>query len=196
MKKTYIAITGNIGCGKTTISNFLKTIGYNVIDVDKISHNLLDSEQIISKLKNIFGNFFLENNKVNRKKLGDYVFKSKENLKILNSIMHPEIIKELENQMINSKDKFVFVDIPLLFELKLENKFDKIICTNLSKKIQIQRIKIRDNLTYKKIRNVIRNQLSLQYKIEKSNYLVRTKNKKYLKKDIMYILKEIKNENK
>lgn len=195
MNKLYIAITGSIGCGKTTISNFLKTIGYNVIDVDKISHDLLETDEIISKLRNIFGNFFIKDNKINRFKLGKYVFASKSRIKKLNNIMHPEIIKKLEIIMKESQEKFVFVDIPLLFELSLENKFNKIICTKLSKKEQIKRIRKRNNLSYKNIRDIIRNQISLNYKLENSDYIIRTKNKKIMKKDILFILKELRYEN-
>lgn len=195
MNKLYIAITGSIGCGKTTISNFLKTIGYNVIDVDKISHDLLETDEIISKLRNIFGNFFIKDNKIDRFKLGKYVFASKSRIKKLNNIMHPEIIKKLEIIMKESQEKFVFVDIPLLFELSLENKFNKIICTKLSKKEQIKRIRKRNNLSYKNIRDIIRNQISLNYKLENSDYIIRTKNKKIMKKDILFILKELRYEN-
>lgn len=89
-----IGITGSIACGKSTVSGYLKSKGYVVIDADKIGHEALDSDYVKEKLILTFGNDILENNKINRRKLGELVFGKSNNLNILNSIIHPEIRKK------------------------------------------------------------------------------------------------------
>ena len=89
-----IGITGSIACGKSTVSNYLKSKGYIVIDADKIGHEALEDDYVKEKLILAFGNKILEDNKINRQKLGELVFGNSSNLNVLNSIIHPEIRKK------------------------------------------------------------------------------------------------------
>ena len=73
--KYAIVLTGGIGSGKSTIASFLKLYGYEVVCADSIAHTLLD--QSAKEITEIFGNEILENNKINRKKLGEIVFSNK-----------------------------------------------------------------------------------------------------------------------
>lgn len=190
MKKV-IAITGSIGSGKTTISNYIRDYNYKVYDVDKMAHELLLERKIKEKISKVFGDLVIENDEVNRKKLGNIVFNDKKKLEELNNIIHPELILKIK-QIIKLGESPIFFDIPLLFELKLEKLFTKIICVYVDYDEQIKRIKKRDNRTIKEINKMIESQLPIDYKIQHSDFVIYNDN--ISKEKIKKILKAI-NEN-
>ena len=119
-----IGITGSIACGKSTVSNYLKSKGYIVIDADKIGHEALDDDYVKEKLILAFGNEILEDNKINRQKLGELVFGNSSNLNVLNSIIHPEIRKKILEKI----DKNVFDSFNVFL---YDHKRDKlVVCTD------------------------------------------------------------------
>jgi len=103
-----IGITGSIGSGKTTAAKIFSKYHYTRIDADEIGHELLKSnKKIKNKLITYFGNEIIgKNGNIDRKKLGGIVFNDKNELKKLNSIMHPLIINEIKNKI-----KKIFVSL-------------------------------------------------------------------------------------
>ena len=173
-----IGITGGIGTGKSTVSDYLRLKGYNVIDADKISREVIKETKI--KEMNIaeFGEGILEktsNNKsdISRSNLRKLVFNNKENVTKLNSIMHPAIIEEIRKQIEQQKmEKLVFVDIPLLFEIKLEYLFDKVALVYANQKIQLERVMKRDNIPKEEALKIINSQMSIEEKKQKSDFII------------------------
>ena len=124
-----VGLTGGIGSGKSTVSRILQKKGYPLIDLDKISHEVIEYPEVIEKLVKAFGEDILdENGKISRRKLGAVVFGNKEKLREINSIMHPVILAEMRRQvrLLEKINKIVFVEIQLLFEVKWEKEFDVI----------------------------------------------------------------------
>ena len=173
-----IGITGGIGTGKSTVSNYLRLKGYNVIDADKISREVIKETKIKKMIIAEFGEGILEktsNNKsdISRSNLRKLVFNNKENVTKLNSIMHPAIIEEIRKQIEQQKmEKLVFVDIPLLFEIKLEYLFDKIALVYASQKIQLERVMKRDNIPKEEALKIINSQMSIEEKKQKSDFII------------------------
>lgn len=166
-----IALVGNIASGKSTVEQVLTSNGFLVLDTDSVAHILLDNNQ---EVINAFKDFdILENGKISRETLGRVVFSSKENKKKLENILHPQIRQEILKFFDeNSDKKAVFVAIPLLFEAKMEDLFDKIVFVYTDDKIRLNRLIARNNYTleYAKVR--INSQLSQDEKVKKSDIVI------------------------
>ena len=168
-----MGITGSIACGKSTVSNYLKEKGYTIIDADKLGHIALTSDEVKEKLKKSFGLTILENNEISREKLGKLVFGNDENLKILNSIVHPYIRKIILQLQENHRDeRFVFLDIALLFEAGFEDLVEKIIVVHVDEKIQLARLMSRNALSKEQAMFRIESQMSSKDKSILGNYVI------------------------
>ena len=168
-----IGITGSIACGKSTVSNYLRDKGYTIIDADKIGHTALTDNEVREKLEKSFGLRIIENNEISREKLGKLVFGNDENLKILNSIVHPYIRKIILQLQENHRDeRFVFLDIALLFEAGFEDLVEKIIVVHVDEKIQLARLMSRNALSKEQAMFRIESQMSSKDKSILGNYVI------------------------
>ena len=168
-----IGITGSIACGKSTVSNYLKSKGYIVIDADKIGHEALDDDYVKEKLILAFGNEILEDNKINRQKLGELVFGSSRNLNVINSIVHPEIRKKILEKIDKNNDKeLIFIDVALLFEAKFDDLVDKIIVVYVDENTQLTRLMKRNSISKKEALSRIVSQMSPIEKAKLGDYTV------------------------
>ena len=174
-----IGITGSIACGKSMVSNYLREKGYTIIDADKLGHIALTSDEVKEKLKNSFGYIILENNEISREKLGKLVFGNNENLKVLNSIVHPYIRKIiLQLQEKHRDERLVFLDIALLFEAGFEDLVEKIIVVHVDEKIQLARLMSRNALSKEQAMFRIESQMSSNDKSKLGDYVINNSNTK------------------
>ena len=93
-KKVYV-ITGPIGSGKSTAIKYLKNKGFSTVDLDKVSNDILNSDQSIAFLKEEFPEALVQNG-VNRAIMADIVFKNKDKLTILENYLHPKVLLALQ----------------------------------------------------------------------------------------------------
>ena len=174
-----IGITGSIACGKSTVSNYLKDKGYTIIDADKLGHIALTSDEVREKLEKSFGLRIIENNEISREKLGKLVFGNEENLKILNSIVHPYIRKQiLQLQEKHSDERLVFLDIALLFEAGFEDLVEKILVVHINEKEQLTRLMNRNSLSLDSAMSRIKSQMSSEDKSKMGDYVINNSNTK------------------
>lgn len=169
-----IGITGGIASGKSHVVDVISKMGYEVIDSDKISYELsLKGNKVYNEIINTFGEeYVLSNGEIDRKKLGRLIFNSEKDKLKLNEISHPYIIKEIKKRLKESQGSIVFLDIPLLYEAKLEYLCDKIICVYLDKTKQIERLMARDGIDYEYALKKINSQIDLQIKAKQSDYII------------------------
>lgn len=167
-----IAIVGNIACGKSTVENLLTENGYLVFDTDKISHEILYEQQqdIINKFQDFD---IIDEGKISRKKLGSLVFKNKKLRKKLEEIIYPKLKERLMEIFKNfSREDFVFISIPLLFEVGWQKLFDKILFIDTSDKIRLKRLMERNNLTEEEALARINAQQPPKDKIKNSDFVI------------------------
>lgn len=170
-----VGITGLIASGKSTLSSYLKSQGYKIVDADAISRDITKKDRIgYTKVVEEFGRDILSSNgEIDRAKLSNIVFNDKNALKKLNDTLHPLIFQEIDRQLDLYKDeKILFLDAPLLFEAKLDKKCDEVILVFCDEEVQISRIQKRDNKDYDSAKKIIDSQIAKEFKIEKSDYII------------------------
>ena len=137
-----IAITGGIASGKSKLSNFLRSKGEVVIDLDEISHTLTDSdEDTIHAILETFGDDIKrKSGGIDRKLLASKIFSDSESKKQLEEILHPRIRQKMMDEINSVKKDNVFVEVQLLAEKNMAQMFDHIIIISTPKEEQINRL--------------------------------------------------------
>ncbi len=189
--KNAIALTGGISTGKSTVCNLFKLHGFLTIDADEISHKLLDENS--NEISSMFGEQYVENNKVLRKKLGTIIFSNEENKLKLEALLHPLIKEEIikQSRIFESQNKPYFVDIPLFFE-KMNYPISKSLVIYTPKDIQVQRLMKRDNIDEEEALLKISNQMDIEEKKKLANLVIdNSKNLKNLQNEVERIMGEI-----
>lgn len=184
-----IGITGSIACGKSTVSNYLIAKGYTIIDADKIGHVALASNDVKRKLSEKFGDEILENNEISREKLGKLVFGNDNNLKILNSIIHPKIKELILKLQEEHKDEdLVFLDIALLYEANFVDLVEKVAVVYVDEDVQLERLMMRNSLPKEEAVKRIESQMSPREKASLGDFVI---NNSYSKEDTFQQIDEI-----
>lgn len=122
-QRPVVGITGGICSGKTTVAGFFARRGFLVIDADGIAHALLDCDVIKERLADIFGGRILKSDgRIDKKSLADIVFEHEQELKKLNSVLHPPVIHDIDKRLKSAFAPAV-LDAALLFETGIDREF-------------------------------------------------------------------------
>ena len=136
---TVVGITGTSESGKSTVARIIQQ-NYNaqIIDADKIAKELTQKDtEYLRKITKTFGEEILENGKLNRKKLADIIFSDKKQKEKIDKLTQKYVVDEIKKQVKESKNKLVLLDVPLLFETKLNEICDITIGVIADKKQKI-----------------------------------------------------------
>ncbi len=175
MKKLLIGITGGIGSGKSTVSQIFEKEGFVVLNADIIAKNIMqEDEKIIYEIKKSFGEKSYIRGELNTRYLAEIVFSNKEKIKKINSIVHPSMIKKIneEAKILNEKHNIIFVEAALIFEANMQNIFDYILMVTADEDIRINRVQLRDEDKIENIKKRIDSQINDKEKISKSHFVI------------------------
>ncbi len=171
MKKYVVGIFGKTGSGKSTVSKILsEKYGFHHIDVDKIGHIVL--ERMKDKIVSGFGENILTDGKIDRKKLGDIVFKDRNELYKLNRIVHPEIKKETLEEIKKTNKKYIVIDAALLFEIGLDEYCDFLIMVESKEELIYDRNYKDRNWSQEKTASILRSQEYLDILRGKADFII------------------------
>lgn len=188
-----IALTGSIATGKSTVASLLALNGMRIIDADTISHEILDKS--VDWVRETFGEEYIRLSKVDRSKLGVFIFSNIEAKKTLEDFLHPkirdEIIKRSEKQ---DRLKFPYlIDIPLFFENNNYNIKDSVVVYTPSE-VQLERFMKRNGYTKEESLKRIATQFPIDEKRDRATWVIdNSKNLKHLQQeceDFVEIIKE------
>ena len=162
-----IGLTGSIACGKSTVSAYLRELGYFVADADAISRSLTaPGGQALPLLREAFGDRIFDGRVLNRQRLGSLVFGDEKKRAQLNAILHPLIIRAVTAELDahDAPDTLVFGDVPLLYECDMAQLFDRIFVVSAPRETQIARLLVRDGLSREDAERRIDAQMPLERK--------------------------------
>jgi len=197
IKKTLaIGLTGGPGVGKSEVAKILTGYGAEVINADKIGHQLLENNlNLRRKLINLLGDEIIDKqNKLDRRKIGSTVFSDEGRLMAFNNIIHPLLLKNLKREMTTASKmgrRPVIVDAALIFEWGIANWFDLILVVNAVRDIRLKRI-CRSGLSINQARQRIAAQMPQREKIALADYLIENNSSRLaLKKKIEQFISKI-----
>ncbi|HUH52351.1 MAG TPA: dephospho-CoA kinase [Flavobacterium sp.] len=169
-----IGLTGGIGSGKSTISAFFSALGVPVYIADAEAKKIMQRPEIIKDVQNIFNeNVVDEKGNLNRKKIASIVFNDPVKLDALNQIIHPAVKQDFLLWLEKHKNqKYVIKEVAIIFEIKSEKDFDKIILITAPEQERIRRVMLRDGVSAKQVLERMRNQLPESDKVAKSDFII------------------------
>ena len=218
--KHAIVITGSIGSGKSAVCELLRDRGFEIIDADKISHCVLD--RCATQVAEIFGAKYVAQKdvqaanlnpqaefnasgdqeissalciSVDRKKLGELVFKNPTELAKLEALLHPKIKAEILSQAraLEAKGRLYFVDIPLFFEGKRYEFLDKAAVVYAPKNTLILRVMKRNGLDHAAAKHRVELQMDIEQKRAMADFVIDNSGDLFaLKAAVERFLKELK----
>ena len=163
MNPNKIVITGTIGSGKSAVSEIVKDLGFKVINADEVNRKLLEEggqnyEAI--KAAPFFRKAF-DGKTLDKQHLARMIFAAPDLMKRLNSITHPIIVREIESEIERAKEKNIFIEIPLFYQMAVRFPADLVLFVEADKNIQAQRLAKRDDIGGFYAESKIRNQEAL-----------------------------------
>ncbi len=171
-----IGLTGNIGCGKSSLSQIFAQQNIKIIDADIIAREIYNDEKLLSEIYKVFGSNIKNNDgSLNRKALGRIVFNDDEKLIQLNKMTHPLIRQRVSDKIDeykNQNKEMVILDAALLVESDYLNFIDKLLVVICNEDIQIERIKQRDNCSKEEALSRIKSQMSQEEKVKYADYII------------------------
>ena len=169
-----VGLTGGIGSGKSTAVKIFNELGIDSIDADDVAKNIIDSNKNARKLfiEEFGDKYILKNHKINRDLLREDIFNDKSKIKKLESIIHPIVREEIFEFIQKSESIYTIIDVPLIFETKSEDFYNKIVVVDCDTNTQILRASQRDNQTEESILKIIGNQASREERFSIADYVI------------------------
>ena len=172
--KFVLGVTGNIGCGKSTVARLFKTKDCLLIDADKLAHESVASGgEVYKRIKNYFGKEIIKKNQsIDRVKLAKIVFADQLALAKLNSIVHPAVIAEIKRRIKDSKKRIIILDASLIVEAGLARMVDKLVAVRAKREQQILRSQKNLRLSRGQVLLRIKSQISQKKKSGFADFII------------------------
>jgi dephospho-CoA kinase len=173
-----VGLTGGVATGKSTVAKMFEQCGAIVIDADQLAREVVQpGKPAWRKIVRTFGKGILNSDPtINRHALGKIVFHDKKKLRHLERIIHPRVAREqarLTKQAARKDPHAVVIyDVPLLFEVGIDKRVDKIIIVTTDRETQIARLKKRNGLTRAEAIRRIRSQMPLAKKVRLADIVI------------------------
>ena len=166
-----IVLTGSIGTGKSTVSKMLQEHGFELIDADTISKEILPLH--VKEVRALFGEGVIVNEAIDRKALGAIIFNDKAEREKLNALMRPLIREEIlkRSEVLEQKGKPYIIDIPLYYE---SEGYDckVVVVVYAPVEVQRKRLMLRENFTKEEAQKRIDAQISIEEKKILADFLI------------------------
>lgn len=177
-KNWILGLTGGIGTGKSTVSNFFRSYGCTVINSDTVARMVVaPGTPGLAEVVKAFGVSVTENGRglsLDRRALRELVFSDAASLERLNMIMYPLIMAEMKKQILAASGVYTVVEAPLLFEYGVESLTDRILCMVSDTETQIQRTMERDHCSRDIARSIVEKQMPQDERMRRSHDIIRS----------------------
>lgn len=167
-----VGLSGGIGCGKSTVLGFFQEAGWRTVDSDAVVRELLATDaEVQAQLRSRWGEAVFADGAVDRGAVAKRVFGHEGDLKWLEELLHPLVRDSWLASIDQAPDVNWLVEIPLLFEKRLETRFDLTVCVSSPPDVVADRMVVRA-YTEAQIEQRRKQQMPLEEKIERADYLI------------------------
>lgn len=174
-KPYVVGLTGGIASGKTSVANALRDMGMTVLDADAISRSVTaPGGEALADIRKAFGDSMFDGEILNRRALGDVVFRDEEKRKQLEEIIHPLVIGKMKRLTEEANADIVFWDVPLLYETGMDKDCGEVWCVHVPADEQVRRVMRRDHMTRTQAMNRIGSQMPVREKKARAQHLINT----------------------
>lgn len=169
-----IGVTGGIGTGKSTVCRIFESLGIPVFYADQEAQKLLENDDAIhAGIKLIFGEAAFTGGAPDRKKIADIVFNNRSMLEKLNALLHPATIARSEEWfMKQAKVPYAIKEAALIYEAGVDKQLHKVVVVVAPKDVCVSRIMVRDGITADDVEARMRNQMSMDEKVSRADFLI------------------------
>lgn len=168
-----VGITGGIGCGKTTVLREFSRLGIPCFVADDEAKKCYEDAVFSKEIIDHFGDGIVQNGAVDKKALAEIVFADPDELRWLNSKVHPWVMSRFETWKLSCGDvPYVLFESAIIFEADLDYLFDKIITVYLEKEERISRLLERDSATREQLEARMNSQLDEDEKLMRADYVI------------------------
>ena len=173
IKRLIIGLTGGIGSGKSAVSDAFERLGVDVIDTDKISHQLtMNDADTIDNITDHFGGDIIQDGILNRPKLRTIVFSDDAARLHLEKILHPRIREEVRKAVSRAVGPYIIIVVPLLVEKAQYSFINRILVVDCEELIQVERVMKRSSLTDVEVTNIMCTQANRQERLKVANDII------------------------
>lgn len=193
-----VGLTGGIGSGKTTVSNFLLDYGIPVYNSDSKGKTLMNTNlELKNNIVSIFGERVYDNGILNTNLLSSIVFNDSTKIEQLNNLVHPKVAQDFNQWVGKNNNKPILVkEAAILIESGAYLNMDKIILVVSEKSTRINRVSKRDNSDLKSIEKRINHQLTDNEKIKYADYIIENNSSlEHLKLEVLKVVNKIREVN-
>lgn len=169
-----IGITGGIGSGKSTVARIFGLLGIPVYSADDAAKEIMVKDPLlVEQIREHFGpEAYLADGSLHRKYISNIVFNDREQLAVLNSLVHPATIRDSEAWAARQRTPYVIKEAALMFETESFHHVDKVICVYAPEALRIHRVMKRDNVTRNDVIARMHKQIDDRIKMKLADYVI------------------------
>ena len=169
-----VALTGGIGCGKTTVLEEFQKLGVPCFVADQVAGRYYDDPAFVAEVVNLFGKDVLQKDgSVDKRAIARIVFNDAQALKKLNALIHPRVWDDFRLFAESHTDSpYVIFESAITYEYGFDRMVDKVICVYLEKEERLRRLELRDKVSRTELEARMRNQWEAEEKMMRADFVI------------------------
>lgn len=169
-----VALTGGIGCGKTTVLNQFDSLGIPCFVADQVAGRYYDNPDFLTQIRALFGDsVMLPDGSADKRAIAQIVFSNNEMLQRLNSLIHPRVWADFELFVQENKQApYIIFESAIAYEYGFDKLVDRVVCVYLEEEERLRRLQLRDHASREQLLARMRNQFSAEEKMMRAHYVV------------------------